>query len=224
MRGMGIPAILVALTLIAAACGGSDDATATTTTTTLATTTAAPTTTAPPPTATTTTVEASTTTETPPSTLPPSKPFVTTVGLAGVIVGMTVEEAEETSGFKLVGELDPDVSEVCYFVTPTEASGLTGVSYMVYQDAIARVDISPPSQTTTRSGVGIGVDSDLLFELFPGQIEEAPQFTIDGLALMYVPKDEVDADYRIIFDIEEGRVAAYRSGILPPIGFGEGCL
>ena len=137
---------------------------------------------------------------------------------------MTVEEAEESSGFKLVGELDPGVSEVCYFVTPTEASGLTGVSYMVYQDAIARVDISPPSETTTRSGVGIGVDADLLFELFPGQVEEAPQFTIDGLALMYVPKDEVDADYRIIFDVEDGRVAAYRSGILPPIGFGEGCL
>jgi hypothetical protein len=214
---------VVALALLAAACGSGDDAATTTVTATLVTTTTASTTTTLPP-STSTTAAGSTTSSTPPSTLPPSKPFVTTVGLAGVSVGMTVEEAEEASGHELVGELDPTVSEVCYFVIPTEASGLTGITYMVFQDLIARVDVSPPSETTTRSGAGIGLDADLLFELFPGQIEEAPQFTIDGLALMYVPQDEVDSEYRIIFDVVEGRVAAYRSGILPGVGFGEGCL
>lgn len=209
----------------AVACGG-DDAASTTTTTSAPTTSAAPSTqaTTAPTTQVTTTIAATTTTETPPSTLPPSKPFVTTIGLGGVIVGQTVEEAEETSGFTLKGRLDPDISDVCYYVTPTKASGLDGVSYMVYQDLIARVDIEQPSTTTTRSGAGIGLDADLLYELFPGQIEEAPQFTVDGDALMYIPRDEADADYRIIFNVADGRVTSYRSGILPPVGFGEGCL
>jgi len=222
---MRIPALLVVLAVMAASCGGDEEAASTTSpssSTTTTTTTTSTTTTLP---STTSTGEATTSTATPPSTLPPSKPFVTTIGLGGVIVGMTVEEAEEASGYELVGKLDPDVSEDCYFVEPTEASsGLTGVLYMVYKDEIARVDIVSPSPTTTRSGAGVGLDADLLQELFPGQIEEAPQFTVDGLALMYVPRDEADADYRIIFDIEDGRVAAYRSGILPAVGFGEGCL
>lgn len=229
MRRVGTPSvplllsILLAMVLVASACGG-DDAASTTTTAAPTTSTVATTQATEAPTTEVTTTVVTTTTETPPSTLPPSKPFVTTIGLGGVIVGQTVEEAAETSGFTLKGKLDPDVSEVCYYVTPTKDSGLVGVSYMVYQDLIARVDIEPPSTTTTRSGAGIGLDADLLYELFPGQIEEAPQFTVDGDALMYIPQDEADADYRIIFNVADGRVTSYRSGILPAVGFGEGCL
>ena len=137
---------------------------------------------------------------------------------------MTVAEAEENSGYKLVGELDPGISEDCYFVEPTPSSGLSGILFMVFQDEIARVDVVPPSETTTRSGAGIGLDAELLFELFPGQVEEAPQYVSDGEALMYVPEDDVDKQFRIIFEIVDGTVESMRSGILPQVGFSEGCL
>ena len=109
-------------------------------------------------------------------------------------------------------------------MTPTKASGLDGVSYMVFEDKIARVDIAPPSTTTTRSGAGIGLDESLLEELFPGRIEDASGMVIDGEAVMYVPQDEKDEDYRIVFEITDGLVSYYRSGILPQVGYAEGCL
>ena len=61
-------------------------------------------------------------------------------------------------------------------------------------------------------------------ELFPGRIEDADEFVIDGHAVAYVPADEVDAEYRVVFVIESTLVSSYRAGILPAVGFAEGCV
>ncbi|MFQ5967708.1 MAG: hypothetical protein ACE5MI_08865 [Acidimicrobiia bacterium] len=136
---------------------------------------------------------------------------------------MTVEEAEEAAGMRLIGELDPAVSADCYFVVPE--FGLDGVAFMVLQDLIARVDISPPSRVATRSGAQIGSTEQALQDLFGDQLVDGSEFVIDGPALVFVPVDEIDAEYRVVFELDDSRVVtAYRAGRLPGVGFAEGCV
>ncbi len=210
------------LALVGAACGDTGETTTTTvastTPATVAPTTAPPQTTLPPET-TTTIPETTTTTNT---TLPPSEVFVTTNGLGAIRVGQTVEQAEEASGLTLTPEADP-ISEDCFFVTVADDPVYAGVAFMVNDGSIGRVDVGPPSTITTRSGAGIGTTVDQLNALFPGQIEDAGEFVIDGTAVMFVPRDEADAQFRVIFETVDGAVANYRSGVLPAVGFGEGC-
>ncbi len=202
------------LVLVSAACFGGADPT----------TTLAPTV---PTTQATTTSSSSTTSTTTATTVPADAALtpdskVSTIGMGPVIVGMTVEEAEEAAGLGFVGEPDPEVSETCYFIT--SEVDLEGVSFMVLEDAIARVDIDPPSEATTRSGAGIGSTEQELVELFGDQLEENSEYVIDGAALVFVPVDEIDANYRVVFEMQDGVVASYRAGRLPGVGFAEGCV
>lgn len=214
--------VLVVVALLAAACGDSGDTTTTTVPDTIppvTETTAAPpqTTTIPPET--TTTIEATTTTNT---TLPPSEVFVTTGGLGAIRVGQTVAQAEEASGLTLEEEPVP-LSEDCFYVTVRDDPVYDGVSFMVSEGTIGRVDVQGPSTITTRSGAGVGTTEQQLRDLFPGQIEDASQYSLDTPAVMFVPRDEADAQFRVIFELTDGTVTGYRSGILPPVGFTEGC-
>ena len=220
------PALLL---LVFAACssGEADTTTSSSTTTTAAITTPAPTTTATTTSTTTTTTTSTTTTTTlaPPVTLARSSIFVTTIGMGPIDIGMTVEEAEAAAGFTLDGEPDPQVSEDCYYVTPpADQAAYEGVAFMVVDDAIARVDVGGMSEVTTRSGAGIGISQAALEAMFPGQIEAAPDAVVDGTAVQFVPRDEKDNQYRVIFVLTDGLVSQLRAGILPAVGYGEGCL
>ena len=159
-------------------------------------------------------------------TLPSSNIFVTTVGMGPIDIGMTVPEAVEAAGFDLAGELDTDVSETCYHVVPpADQSRYEGVAFMVENDEIVRIEVGGESGVTTRSGAGVGITENDLQAMFPGQIEEAPDAVVDGRAVQFVPRDERDARYRVILVLDEqGTVTDYRAGILPAVGYGEGCL
>lgn len=148
-----------------------------------------------------------------------------TGGMGPIRVGMGVEEASAAAGFALEGELDPDVSETCYHVTPpADQSDYAGVSFMVLDGEIVRVEVAGDSTVTTRSGAGIGVSEDDLRAMFPGQIETAEGLAGGGGALQFVPEDEEDLEYRVIFILENGVISQYWAGILPGVAFTEGCL
>ena len=123
-------------------------------------------------------------------TLAASTLFVTTGGLGPVRIGMTVEEAVAAAGFELIGEPDPDVSPSCYLVTPPEGeAGYEGVTFMVVDDVIARVEVRDPSDVTTRSGAGIGVTREQLLAMFPDQLEPAEVSAGGAEGLQFVPRD-----------------------------------
>ena len=200
-----------------AACGD------TTTETTVPTTTPATTPVATvAPTTTTTTTTSSTTT-----TLAPqvgSDDFVTTVGLGPIRIGSSVADAEILSGIKLVGGLEPEVSESCYFVVPEDTAGLEGIAFLVDDGLIGAVYVSAPSPITTGSGAAIGTTEQELIDLFGDQLEDAGDFINDGKGWVFVPQDEDDAEYRVVFEMDENdAVRAIRAGILPAVGYNEGC-
>ena len=212
--------ILGGLTMLAfSACSifAADETTTTTSSTTVATTVA----TTIPTTTSTTIAETTTTTEPPPALNEESN--VTLRALGPVILGMTVEEAAIASGLTMTGELDPEVSDNCYYVTPGPT--MKGVSFMVFDDLIVRIEIDEPSPVTTRSGAGIGSTTDDLITFYPDNIGQANEAVFDGEAMGFVPNDESDATYRIFFELDEdGVVFRYRVGIRPAVDFIEGCL
>ena len=194
---------------------GDEDETSTTTTSSTTTTT---------PTA-TTTVAATTTTIT---TVPPKKvedlgpptlsarSTVSTVGLDTVDFGMTVAEAQKAAGTVLVpgGPTGP-----CYHVVPDDAP--EGIVFLVHEGTIERVDINS-GHITTRSGVGVGSPESLVTDLFGDSIER--QVRIDGTVdLVLVPKDPGDRDFRVVFNVSEGAVRAFKAGRLPQVMLDTGC-
>lgn len=217
---------MVVLALLAAACSSDGEAA---TTVTSGVTTSAPqitTTTSPPPTTTTvftpTTVAPDSEGTLPPGSLLTQLSKLSTVGLGPVRVGMTVPEAEAAAGMKLPGEPDPAISPDCYFVEPE--SGIPGVGFMVNEGRIGRVDVYASGTVTTQSGARIGMTEQEIIALFSDRIEESFEYRVDGKALVFVPVDEVDRDFRVVFEVDGGFVTGMRGGILPAVQLNEGCL
>ena len=176
-------------------------------------------------TTTTTTVQATTTTIT---TVPPDNPqqfgpprlsnrsTVSTVGLDEVHFGMTVAAAQEAAGTVLV---PAGPTGACYHVVPFDAP--EGIVFLVHQGTIERVDINS-GPITTRSGVGVGSPESMVTDLFGDRIER--EVRVDGTVdLVFVPRDPGDQNYRVVFNISEGAVRAFKSGRLPMVMLDTGC-
>ncbi len=174
---------------------------------------------------TTTTVQATTTTIT---TVPPENPeqfgpptlsnrsTVTTVGLDTVHFGMTVNEAQEAAGTVLV---PAGPTGACYHVVPFDAP--EGIVFLVHAGTIERVDINS-GPITTRSGVGVGSPESMVTDLFGDRIER--EVRVDGTVdLVFVPRDPGDRNYRVVFNISEGAVRAFKSGRVPQVMLDTGC-
>lgn len=174
---------------------------------------------------TTTTVQATTTTIT---TLPPDNPeqfgpptlsnrsTVSTVGLDEVHFGMTVAAAQQAAGTVLV---PAGPTGACYHVVPHDAP--EGIVFLVHSGTIERVDINS-GPVTTRSGVGVGSPESMVADLFGDRIER--EVRVDGTVdLVFVPRDAADRNYRVVFNISEGAVRAFKSGRLPMVMLDTGC-
>ncbi len=133
---------------------------------------------------------------------------VSTVGLDTVTFGLTVNQAEQAAGTPMI-PCEP-VSE-CYRVSPMEAP--EGISFVVHEGTIERVDIAS-GPITTRSGLGIGTEEARVMDLFGDQVEvvDLDETTKE---LVFVPSDESDAAFRVIFTVRDGVVETFRSGRVP---------
>ncbi len=138
---------------------------------------------------------------------------VSTVGFGAVSFGMSVRTAEGASDTCLAA--DREVNGDCYYVLP--AGGPEGVALLVTARTIERVDIFSGT-TTTRSGAGIGTTELELQDLFPDQIEIRDHPTDpNGHELWFVPRDEGDAKFRVVFETDGTRVTRFRSGRIPQV-------
>ena len=145
-----------------------------------------------------------------------SRSTVSTVGLDTVNFGMTVAQAQKAAGTVLV-PAGPTGS--CYHVVPRDAP--EGIVFLVHEGTIERVDINS-GPITTRSAVGVGSPESLVTDKFPDSIER--QVRIDGTVdLVFVPQDPGDQKYRVVFNVAEGAVRAFKSGRLPQVMLDTGC-
>ena len=141
---------------------------------------------------------------------------ISTVGLGEVTFGMTVAQAQAAAGTDLINCAP---TSDCYRVTP--AQGLEGISFLVTDNTIERVDIVA-GPLTTRSGIGIGSTEDEIINLFGDRIET--QINDDSsVDLIFVPQDDSDAEFRVIFNVRDGAVETFRSGRIPQVTIQNPC-
>lgn len=145
-------------------------------------------------------------------------------GIGSIRVGMTVAEAAKASGTKLVTYGNSPLNQSCDYVQPQ--GGPKGISYMVTNGRIARVDVYENKSITTLSGAKIGDTEARIKALYPGQIKVSPHPYTGGMGghyLTFVPKDKSDLGYRLIFETDGKRVERFRAGKLPEVEYIEGC-
>ena len=166
--------------------------------------------------------------ETEPEIIPDAAPpaltsdsTVTLRALGPVRIGMSVGEASAAAGLELRRDLGRASTDSCYYVNagPT----MRGVSLMVVNDLIRRIDIEPPSPVATRSGVRIGTSSADLREVYPDNIQRADSAAAGSQGWAFVPNDDADADFRIYFEVEDGTISRYRLGSRPSVDSPSGC-
>lgn len=144
---------------------------------------------------------------------------LSTVGLGSVYFGMTPDEAADAVTTLWTGG-PGDGTPRCYLLAP--ANGPSGLVLTVYNSSIERMDITNPS-ITTRSGASVGSTEAQLHELFDPQLVVTPYEDGSGNSIQFVPVDEADVDYRVIFETDGTSVTSMRAGRLPAVAPGEPC-
>jgi len=146
-------------------------------------------------------------------------------------VGMNLPEAAMATKTKLY--LAYAGSDSCYYLQ-TEGE-LKDVSFMVTKDeqkskqkyitsdTIARIDINNP-KVTTISGAKIGDSETKIKSIYGDKIKvSAHPYNPKGHYLTFIPQDEKDKNYRLIFETDGKVVTSYRVGKLPEVEYIERC-
>jgi hypothetical protein len=142
-------------------------------------------------------------------------------GIDNVQIGMTVAEASRAAGVELV-TLEENPRQGCNYVRTT--NDVQGLSFMVTNGKIARIDVGRDSLIRTLSGAKIGDTEDQIKALYPGRIQVSPsESNRSGHYLIFVPRDESDRNYRVIFETDGEKVYGIRSGKMPEVEYSEGC-
>ncbi|HEX9681445.1 MAG TPA: hypothetical protein VGA13_00030 [Acidimicrobiales bacterium] len=142
-------------------------------------------------------------------------------GIGDIVVGLATSDAAEIAGFPFVSR-EPITDASCWWAVAD--GGPSGLSFMIRDGEIARVDITS-ADIVTLSGGGVGLTTERVRALFPGRLEERPHPTVAGaLLLVFVPTSAADAGFRVVFETDSaGRVTAYRAGRLPEVEWSDGC-
>ena len=132
---------------------------------------------------------------------------------------MTVAEAEQAAGSNL--PVDGAKNPKCFVVKPEK--GIEGVSFLISDGRVERVDIAS-GPVATRSGAKVGSTEVQIKQFYPDQIQtQARPDGAPGNALVFVPKDATDAQFRLVFLTDGTSVQSYRAGRVPQVLAPTGC-
>jgi hypothetical protein len=136
-------------------------------------------------------------------------------GMGPVRIGMALEEVRS-----LVGPIEDDNTgdTSCYFVGLL--NGPDGVSFMIIDNRVARIDIDNPAISTDR-GVRIGAAEEDIKRVYGENVEVGPHFYTGG---HYVRVAAPERKRLMLFETEDGLVNTYRAGETDAVNFVEGCL
>ncbi|WP_420639765.1 hypothetical protein [Candidatus Poriferisocius sp.] len=144
---------------------------------------------------------------------------LSTVGIGSLFFGMSPDEAAAAISTQWTGGEEGGTGR-CYLLAP--ANGPSGVVFTVFNSAVERVDITN-NILSTRSGASVGSTEAQLYELFGARLLATPYADGSGNSIQFIPVDESDADYRVIFETNGTTVTSMRAGRLPVVAPSEPC-
>ncbi|NJK99573.1 MAG: hypothetical protein HC838_06890 [Spirulinaceae cyanobacterium RM2_2_10] len=148
---------------------------------------------------------------------------LTLTSLGPVEVGMTPTAAAAAANLRLVQEASGGEEYGCLYFMP--ANGPEGVSFMVIDGKIARIDIDS-EQIATLSGIRIGDSEAKVREAYGDRLEsQQHEYVPEGEYLIFVPTDAASQDYRVVFETDAaGTVTRMRNGLAGAALAVEGCV
>ena len=145
---------------------------------------------------------------------------VTAQGYCGVMFGMGPDAAKTKFPVKLqnysgdtAAQPDPNA---CFELFPAEP--VQGVTFLVEMAKVGRVDVISEAPKTA-DGFGVGSSADDIRAKFGVAVTETPnkyEAEVKELAV-------TDGPAKFIFEIQDGKVRAWRAGVLPTIDYVEHC-
>ena len=155
-----------------------------------------------------------------PKTATPQVAWQATVqGVGPVKLGMTLAQAEQAMGRKLVSQWpDSDSTECAYYTTEPKIEGLL---FMTSQGRIVRYDVRGAG-VRTRSGVAAGDSVEHVRAVYGGQLEVSPHH-YTGPEESYLTLWSSDRKTAIRFETLQGRIDRFYAGFAEQAQYVEGC-
>lgn len=144
---------------------------------------------------------------------------VTEFGIGPVRAGMSLSEATKVLDGALTLPAGSDAS-TCGRLAWRD--GPSGVSVMIEQGLVGRIDVISGSMATSM-GARIGDSEDRIKSLYPGRVTVQKHKYTDGRYLIVTPALATDSAFRIVFETDSNRVVRYRAGRRPQVEYVEGC-
>ena len=146
---------------------------------------------------------------------------VTTEGYCGVTFGMAPDAAQKKFPVKLElysggdpqKQTDPNR---CYEMIAAEP--VQGISFLAEQNKIGRVDVISEGARTA-DGFGVGTEAAAIKAKFGAAAAEAPNKYEPEITDLGVTQGAT----KFVFEIQDGKVRAWRAGIAPTIDYVEHC-
>jgi len=143
----------------------------------------------------------------------------TAEGYCGVMFGMSADEARAAYPGGLVGgpDEDPYGNPECFYLNVAPESYEIG--FMVVDGDVMRLDVRAPG-VATDAGAKVGMAYEDAIALYP-DAELLPNEYM-GFDDIHV---DLGGDAKVIFELQsdQGPIDRYRIGLLPPVGYIEGC-
>jgi predicted small secreted protein len=133
---------------------------------------------------------------------------------------MTIQQANVAAGLQFV-PLGSGGEPQCQYYQPEKR--LKGIGLMVTNGVISRVDITNP-RIKTLSGIKVGNTEKQVRSVYGSKIQvKQHHYNSKGHYLIYVPQDDRDRRYQIVFETDGQRVVNWRFGKVEEVNWIEGC-
>jgi hypothetical protein len=136
---------------------------------------------------------------------------------------MTVPEAARMVGGSFTAPASGVEGSSCTYAVWREAP--SGVTVMIVDGLVARVDVARNSTVATSKGARIGDSEARILDLYKGRTTVTPHKYTDGHYITVTPPagSGEDRAYRLVFETDGKKVTRYRGGKQPQVEWVEGC-
>jgi hypothetical protein len=151
-----------------------------------------------------------------PGSVAPPADTVGANGFGAVRFGMSVGDAEKTSGRQFNGT---PADSPCMLLNRVDQTGMT---YIFVEGKLARIDVRTPGVLADGGG-RVGMQVDEIRTLYAGHLSEQPAKNDPAARLLKIGGDKPGVG-GVIFDVDgAGKVTRYRAGLPPALDSGEDC-
>lgn len=141
-------------------------------------------------------------------------------GYCGVTFGMTPQQVKDVFPATLIrysGDVDQlHDSDLCFEMLAD--APVEGVSFLVENNQVGRVDVIAPGPVTS-DGFGVGSTVDEIRATYGTSLLEGPNKYEPDIIELTVPQGAG----KVLFEIQDGAVRAWRAGVPPLVDYVERC-